>query len=93
MQNLLRCFVVVSVVGAPALSRGADLIVTAVNKLNLARANQTIELTARQLEPLGAKELNTIHVKDSAGQELIALTHGFRILRLGARHNDSSARC
>ena len=56
----------------PALCTAAQLTVTAVNKLPLARASQTIELTAAQLAPLGAKELNTIHVQDSAGKELIA---------------------
>ena len=71
MQNLLRSIVVASLVGAPALARGAELTVTAVNKLNLTRTSQTIELTAKQLEPLGAKELNSVHVKDSAGKELI----------------------
>jgi len=71
MQNLLRSIVVASLVGVPAFSRGAELTVTAANKLNLTRASQTIELTTKQLEPLGAKELNTVHVKDSAGKELI----------------------
>jgi len=71
MQNLLHSFILASIVGAPALSHGADLTVTAVNKLNPARASQTLELTAKQLEPMGAKELNTVHVKDSAGKELI----------------------
>ena len=51
--------------------RAAQITVTAVNKLQLARANQTIELTAEQLAPLGARELNTVHVKDSVGNELI----------------------
>ena len=54
------------------LCDAAQLTVTAVNKLPLARASQTIELTAAQLAPLGAKDLGTIHVKDSAGKELLA---------------------
>ena len=66
-------FVAFSIVlSLPLLAPAAELTVTAVNKLNLARASQTIELTAKQLEPLGAKELNTVHVKDSAGKELLA---------------------
>ncbi len=48
-----------------------QLTVTAVNKLQIARAGQTIELTAAQLAPLGEKNLNKIHVKDAAGKELI----------------------
>ena len=48
-----------------------QLTVTAVNKLQIARASQTIELTAAQLAPLGEKNLNKIHVKDAAGKELI----------------------
>ncbi len=56
----------------PALCDAAPLTVTAVNKLPLARASQTIELTAAQLAPLGTKELNAIHVQDSADKELIA---------------------
>jgi hypothetical protein len=47
-----------------------QLTVKAVNKLQIARASQTIELTAAQLAPLDAKSLNTIHVKDSSGREL-----------------------
>jgi len=49
----------------------AQLAVTAVNKLLFARASQTLELSAAQLAPLGAKTLNVIHVKDSAGRELV----------------------
>jgi hypothetical protein len=50
----------------------AELVVTAVNPLPRVRTSQTIELTAAQLAPLGAKELNTVHVKDATGKELIA---------------------
>ena len=49
-----------------------QLTVTALNKLPLARSSQTIEMTSEQLAPLGAKDLNTVHVKDSAGKELLA---------------------
>jgi hypothetical protein len=47
-----------------------QLTVTAVNKLPIARASQTLELSAAQLAPVG-KNLDRIHVKDSAGNELI----------------------
>ena len=60
------------VLAQPFLAPAAELTVTAVNKLNLARASQPIELTAAQLAPLGVKELNLVHVKDSAGKELLA---------------------
>lgn len=56
----------------PLLASAADsLTVTAVNKLALARASQTIEVTAAQLAPLGETNLNKIHVKDAAGKELL----------------------
>ena len=41
----------------PTLGNAATLTVTAVNKLPLARASQTIELTAKQLEPLAGIKL------------------------------------
>ncbi len=55
----------------PALTNAAQLTVTAINKLPLARASQTIELTAAQLAPLGSKDFATIHVTDAAGKELL----------------------
>ena len=48
-----------------------QLTVTAVNKLPIARASQTIELTAAQLAPLGEADLEKIHVKDATGKELL----------------------
>lgn len=56
----------------PMLSSAADLLtVRAVNKLQIARASQTIELSAAQLAPLGEADLEKIHVKDAAGKELL----------------------
>ena len=49
----------------------SQLTVTAVNKLSIARANQTIEITAKDLAPLGEKDLNKIHLVDSSGKELL----------------------
>src|SRR5438093_8954599 len=49
----------------------AQLTVKAVNKLPIARMSQTIELTAKDLAPLGEKDLNKIHVRDSSGKELL----------------------
>lgn len=48
-----------------------QLTVTAVNPLPLARASQTIELSAKDLAPLGEASLERIHVKDAAGKELL----------------------
>src|ERR1044072_2119205 len=49
-----------------------QLTVTAVNKLKPARASETIELKAEALAPLGEKDLMKIHVRDSAGKEVLA---------------------
>jgi hypothetical protein len=51
--------------------QGNRLTVKAVNKLNLSRARQTIEITAGDLAPLGEKDLTRIHVQDSSGKELL----------------------
>src|SRR5712671_2007404 len=48
-----------------------QLTVKAANKLPIARASQTIELTGKDLAPLGEKDLEKIHVKDSSGKELL----------------------
>jgi hypothetical protein len=55
----------------PGLVMAADLKVSAINKLAIARASQTIELSANQLAPLGAKELNMIRVRDASGKEVL----------------------
>ncbi|HXT11550.1 MAG TPA: DUF4861 family protein [Candidatus Angelobacter sp.] len=60
------------VASVPTLCPAAGgLIVKATNKLQIPRANQTIELSAQELAPLGAKNLDTIHVKDSNGEEVL----------------------
>jgi hypothetical protein len=71
MKTNHRLLALTTIVALPLLSNAATLTVTVVNKLPLARASQTIELGAEQLAPLGARELNTVHVKDAAGQELL----------------------
>ena len=54
------------------LANAADqLTVKAVNSLPFSRASQTIELSGAQLAPLGENDLQKIHVKDSAGKELL----------------------
>lgn len=49
----------------------AQLTVTAVNKLKLARPSETIELAAQALAPLGEKDLMKLHVRDAAGKEVL----------------------
>jgi hypothetical protein len=56
---------------APIFSFGAELTVQAVNKLQIARANQTIELSKKDLAPLSAEDLARVHIKDSSGKELV----------------------
>jgi hypothetical protein len=56
----------------PTGAAGANqLLVRAVNKLQIARPNQTIELPATQLAPIGEKDLNRIHVKDAGGKDVL----------------------
>ncbi len=60
------------VVSLPAFSCfSADLTVKATNKLQAPRSSQTIEISAKDLAPLQAKNLDTIHVKDSNGKEVL----------------------
>jgi hypothetical protein len=53
---------------------GGQLTFKAVNKLQLARPSQTIELSAKDLAPLGEDNLQRIHVKDSSGKEILCQT-------------------
>src|SRR3954468_3318663 len=48
-----------------------QLTVKAMNRLRIARPGQTIELSAKDLAPLGEKDLTKIHVKDASGKELL----------------------
>src|SRR5689334_17829639 len=57
---------------SPAIGQTAQLTVTAVNKLKIARQSETIELTAEKLAPLGEKDLMKIHVRDAGGKEVLA---------------------
>src|SRR5690242_3143661 len=79
MIKILRCCplmifaTVVFVFGGVDVTRaqGNRLTVKAVNKLDLARRSQTIEITAADLAPLGEKDLTKIHVQDTAGKEVL----------------------
>ena len=67
MKNPLyaTCFVM------PLWCQAASLEITAVNPLDLARASQTLELSAADLAPLGGVDLIKVHVKDAKGVEMI----------------------
>src|SRR5262245_9714316 len=60
------------VLAAVTANAQAQLTVTAVNKLKIARQSETIELNAQTLAPLGEKDLTKLHVRDSAGKEVLA---------------------
>jgi hypothetical protein len=49
----------------------APLAIEAVNSLSLARSAQTLEITAADLAPFGAKDLNLVHLQDAAGNEIL----------------------
>jgi hypothetical protein len=68
--GLLIVFLLAAVQHAPPVQ--TELTVTAVNNLNFARQNETIELTAKDLAALAEKDLNKLHVRDSSGKELVA---------------------
>lgn len=55
-----------------AVAQNAQLTVTAINKLKMARQSETIELKPETLAALGEKDLTKIHVRDSAGKEVLA---------------------
>jgi hypothetical protein len=56
----------------PNLCLAADrLAVSVINRLPIARPGQTIELSARDLAPLGESDLRSIHVQDATGAEVL----------------------
>jgi len=72
MFSMKRILIPALLAALPMLSSAADSItVKAVNRLQIARAGQTIELSAAQLAPLGETNLEKIHVRDAAGKELL----------------------
>jgi len=50
---------------------GGTVRITAVNKLQIDRPGQTIEISAKDLAALGEKDLAKIHVKDETGKEML----------------------
>jgi hypothetical protein len=71
MKTNDRLLTLTALILLPALSEAASLTVTAANNLKVARASQTIELTAEKLGALGVRDLGTVQVKDTAGKELL----------------------
>ena len=72
MFSMKKILIPALLAALPMLSSAADSItVKAVNRLQIARAGQTIELSAAQLAPLGETNLEKIHVRDAAGKELL----------------------
>lgn len=57
--------------GLFADAHGGELLVTASNRTDLTRLNETIELSAQQLARLGANDLTLFHVTDASGQEIL----------------------
>jgi hypothetical protein len=60
----------VLLLAVPGISIAAQVTVKATNKLQLARANQTIEVSGKDLSPLG-DDLTLVHVKDASGKEVL----------------------
>jgi len=73
MKRIQDIFAVMLLAALPALGHaaGGHLFVNVVNKLPFARPSETIELTAKALEPLAQKDLARVHVQDAAGKDLL----------------------
>ena len=68
----IKLLSVLLVSSLPTLCPAASqLTVKATNKLQIPRASQTIELSAKDLAALDDKNLETLHVKDSSGKEVL----------------------
>jgi hypothetical protein len=72
MKRFLAVFILLSHAVMPVLSTAPSVRITvmAVNKLQVERKSQTIELSIKDLMPLGEKDLAKIHVQ-GAGEELL----------------------
>ena len=70
VTKIERTLTIALLIALPKLCPAADgqLKVKAVNKLQIARPNQTIELSAKDLAPLG-NDLTKIHVKDARARK------------------------
>jgi len=71
MHPYLKPAALAALVILPAMTDAASLEIRAVNPLPLARPSQTLEISARDLAPLHASNLDLIHVTDPRGNELL----------------------
>jgi hypothetical protein len=71
MKPKTLTFALIAALSATCPAAGGRMTVTAVNKLSFARSGQTIELSDKDLLPLGEKDLAKIHVQDPAGKDLL----------------------
>lgn len=55
----------------PAACYASPIVIQAVNPMDVARSSETIEISAKDLAPLEAKNLNLVHIKDSSGNEVL----------------------
>jgi hypothetical protein len=68
----IKLLLILLVASLPTMCPAAgSLTVKATNTLQMLRASQTIEISGKDLAPLEAKNLETIHVKDSSGKEVL----------------------
>ena len=57
MKTRILTFVLIATLTATCLAAGGPMTVKAVNKLSFSRPSQTIELSSKDLAPLGEKDL------------------------------------
>ena len=72
VSSLALLILALASVVTASTTQQTQLTVTAVNKLNIVRSSETIELSAQVLAPLGEKDLMKIHVRDSSGKEVLS---------------------
>jgi hypothetical protein len=70
--TLASVLVLVVTIFVPNTTVQNQLTITASNKLKIARPGETIELTAQALALLSEKDLTKLHVRDAAGNEVLA---------------------
>jgi hypothetical protein len=71
MKTRILTLVLFATMSGSCIAAGGPITVKAINKLSFLRSSQTIELSAKDLAPLGEKDLLRIHVKDAAGKDLL----------------------
>jgi len=68
----ITCAAILAVIAAFLPAETVSVKVKAVNALQLERRNQTIELSFDDLAALNEKDLGKIHIRDAAGNEILA---------------------